>query len=138
MDNAYGTEDMPDVETAHPRGTRSEALVEVRAVVRMGLLDSVVHRLKAAGVPRLTVERVHAIGSGVDPDAVRISFEEGSEYAEMGRVRFICPGERRGMYVELISNAARTGRPGDGIVSVHPVVDVSKIRTGASGRAALR
>ena len=111
--------------------------MEIRAIVRIELLDSVVHCLEGAGVPRLAVERVHAIGSGVDPDAVRISFDEGSEYAEMGRVRFICRGERCGMYVELISNAARTGRPGDGIVSVHPVIDVTKIRTGARGPAAL-
>lgn len=137
MDDAYGTEDMPDVETAAAPGTRSEALVEVRAVVRIGLLDSVVHCLKAAGVPRLAVERVHAIGSGVDPDSTRISFEEGSEYAEMARVRLICRSERCAMVAELIANAARTGRNGDGIVSMHPVIDVLKIRTGARGTAAL-
>lgn len=135
MDDPHTTENTPERQTAP--GTGTGTLVEVRAVVRIGLLDSVVHCLKAAGVPRLTVERVHAIGSGVDPDSARISFEEGSEYADMARVRFICPGERQGMYAELIANAARTGRNGDGIVSVHPVIDVMKIRTGASGPMAL-
>lgn len=137
MEEAHATENMPGVETAPTPGTGTETLVEVRAVVRTGLLDAVVHCLKAAGVPRLTVERVHAIGSGVDPDAARISFEEGSEYQDMARVRFICLGERRGMYAELIASAARTGRSGDGIVSIHPVIDVMKIRTGASGSTAL-
>lgn len=125
-----------------PEGPRAatadaETLIEIRAIVRIELLDAVVRRLKTAGVPRLTVERVHAIGSGVDPDAAKISFEEGSEYADMARVRFICPSERHDMYAELIANAARTGRNGDGIVSVHPVLDVMKIRTGASGSTAL-
>lgn len=120
-----------------PERPATDQLVEIRAIVRIELLDSVVHCLKGAGVPRLAVDRVHAIGSGVDPDAVRISFEEGSEYQDMARVRFICLGERRGMYAELIANAARTGRSGDGIVSIHPVIDVMKIRTGASGSTAL-
>jgi nitrogen regulatory protein PII len=37
----------------------------------------------------------------------------------------------------LIANAARTGRRGDGIVSVHPVLGITKIRTGARGLEAL-
>ncbi len=42
------------------------------------------------------------------------------------------------MYSELIAKAARTGRRGDGIVSVHPVQDVMKIRTGTRGLQALQ
>jgi len=113
------------------------SLVEIQAIVRIEMLESVVHRLKEAGVPRLTVERVHAIGSGVDLASGKLSFREGSEYAEKGMVRFICGGDRCAMFTELIADAARTGRPGDGIVSVHPVLSVTKIRTGARGQAAL-
>ncbi len=116
---------------------RQRAMVEIRAIVREELLDLVVHALKQAGVPRLTVQRVHAIGSGVDPDTARISFREGTEYADKAMVRFICGGDRCEMYTELIANCARTGRRGDGIVSVHPVLAVTKIRTGATGLAAL-
>lgn len=118
-------------------GERGEAMVEIRAIVRLELLDAVIYCLKQAGVPRLTVERVHAIGSGVDPDAAKISVREGSEYADKGQVRFICAGNRCAMFTELIARAARTGRPGDGIVSVHPVLEVTKIRTGVTGPAAL-
>ncbi len=118
-------------------GAPGEALVEIRAIVRLELLDSVVHCLKEAGVPRLTVERVHAIGSGVDPASAKISFREGSEYADKAMVRFICGGNRCAMFTELIAGAARTGRPGDGIVSIHPVLDVRKIRTGVTGLPAL-
>jgi len=113
------------------------SMVEIQAIVRIEMLDAVVHCLKEAGVPRLTVERVHAIGSGVDLASAKISFREGSEYAEKGMVRFICGGDRCAMFTELIADAARTGRAGDGIVSVHPVLSVTKIRTGARGQAAL-
>lgn len=112
-------------------------IVEVRAIVRREMLDRVVHGLKEAGVPRLTVTRVHAIGSGVDPAAARVSLDEGTEYADKAMVQFICAGDRCTMYAELIARVARTGRRGDGVVSVHPVVDVWKVRSNARGLAAL-
>jgi len=112
-------------------------MVEVRAIVRLEMLDRVVHCLKDSGVPRLTVTRVHAIGAGVDPATKRLSFEEGSAYADKAMVQFICAGDRCEMYCELIAGCACTGRRGDGIVSVHPVQSVMKIRTGTKGLEAL-
>ncbi len=115
----------------------STAMVEVRAIVRTEMLDRVVRALKQSGVPRLTVTRVHAIGAGVDPASARLSLDEGSEYADKALVQFICAGERCEMFTEVIAGSARTGRRGDGIVSVHSVAGVTKIRTGATGLAAL-
>ncbi len=112
-------------------------IVEVRAVVRLEMLDRVVRRLKESGVPRLTVTRVHAIGRGMDPASSKYSFHEGSAFADKAQVQFICDGERCEMFSELIAKSARTGRQGDGIVSVHPVVSVAKIRTGVEGLEAL-
>lgn len=112
-------------------------MVEVRGIVRVEMLDRVVHRLKESGVPRLTVQHVRAIGSGVDPASARISLEEGTEYADKAMVRFICGEERAEMYAELVADAARTGRPGDGIVSIHPVLAITKVRTGVRGLEAL-
>lgn len=112
-------------------------MVEVRAIVRLEMLDRVVRSLKESGIPRLTVVRVHAIGAGVDPASVKFSLEEGSAYMDKALVQFICGGDRCAVYAELIARTARTGRRGDGIVSVHPVFGVTKIRTGVSGLAAL-
>lgn len=119
------------------RAEVAETFVEVRAIVRMQMLDRVVHCLKDAGCPRLSVQRVHAIGSGVDPAFAKISFEEGTEYTDKAMVRLICARERCDMYTELIERAARTGRRGDGIISVHPVINVTKVRTGVRGLEAL-
>lgn len=112
-------------------------LVEVRATVRKEMLDRVVHCLKESGVPRLTVTRVHAVGRGVDPATASVSLDEGTEYADKAIVQFICGRDRCEMFTELITCSARTGRRGDGIVSVHPVLTVTKIRTGATGLGAL-
>ncbi len=115
----------------------SQVMVEIRAIVRVEMLDRVVHCLKDADVPRLTVRKVHAIGSGVDPASAKISFEEGTEYADKAMVSFICAQNRCEMCLELIARAGCTGRRGDGIISVHPVLELRKIRTGAHGLAAL-
>ena len=117
--------------------SEDRTIVEIRAIVRMEMLDRVVHCLKAAGCPRLSVTRAHAIGSGVDPAFAKISFEEGTEYTDKAMVSLICAENRCAMYTELIAKTARTGRQGDGIVSVHPVLQVSKIRTGIGGLEAL-
>jgi len=112
-------------------------MVEVRAIVRLEMLDRVVHCLRDSGVPRLTVTRVHAIGAGADPASNKLSLDEGSAYTDKAMVQFICGGDRCDMYCELIAGCARTGRRGDGIVSVHQVQAVMKIRTGAKGIDAL-
>jgi nitrogen regulatory protein P-II 1 len=114
-----------------------QQLVEIRAIVRTEMLDRVVHCLKEAGVPRMAVTRVDAIGAGSDPATARFSVDEGTAYSKKALVRFICSGERCDMFSELIAGAARTGRSGDGIISVHPVLKVTKIRTGKTGLDAL-
>lgn len=113
-------------------------MVEVRAIVRIEMLDRVVRCLKEAGVPRLTVSRVHAIGAGVDPKFEKFSLDEGSAYADKAQVQFICDVRSSLDFVELVARTARTGRHGDGIVSVQPVSCVTKVRTGVSGVEALR
>lgn len=112
-------------------------LVEVRAVVRLQMLERVVSSLKQSGVPRLMVSRVHAIGAGVDEARAKLSLEEGSAYADKALVECICAAERAPELVALVTRTARTGQRGDGIVSVHPVLDVIKVRTGGRGVAAL-
>lgn len=114
-----------------------DEMVEVRAIVRPEMLDRVVHRLKECGVPRLTVTKVHAVGAGVDPATAKISFEEGTEYTDKAMVQFICSGDRCDMFAELICRCAHTGRRGDGIVSVHPVLGVQRVANGAKGLEAL-
>ena len=67
----------------------------------------------------------------------KVSLDEGTAYADKAMIQFICAGDRCEMFTELIAREARTGRRGDGIVSIHPVAGVIKIRTGERGLAAL-
>lgn len=112
-------------------------LVEVVAVVRTSLLERLVHLLHEAGVPRLTVTSVHAIGRGVDPDRERFAVEDGEPYQGKSMLQLVSAAERAEMIVELICRTAATGRRGDGIVYLRPVLGVTKIRTRATGLGAL-
>lgn len=112
-------------------------LVEIRAVVRSEKLDPVIRQLKECGLARITVTRVHAVGVAVAAQETHMDVREGA-YRDMALVQCICDADRCDMTSELLAAAARTGQSGDGIVSVHPVLEVIKIRTGAVGLAALR
>ena len=112
-------------------------MVEIRAIVRLEMLDRVVHMLREAGCPRLSITRVHAIGAGADPSSPKYGIEEGSAHTDKAMVQFICGGERYEMFCELLMRTAQTGNRGDGIVSIHPVVNVTNIRTGVCGLDAL-
>lgn len=101
------------------------------------MLPRVVRCLKEADVARLTVSRVHAIGAGVDPDVAKLSLDECSECGDKALVQCICEADRSEALAELVARTARTGRRGDGIVSLHPVVAVWKIRTGDRGPGVL-
>lgn len=115
-----------------------DRMVQIRAVLRTERLSRVLTALEEAGVPRATVNHVHGVGAGVDPARSEVSVgEEGGAYMNKVLLELICPDARRDELVELIAGTARTGKQGDGIVSVHPVIDVMQVRTGVRGAAGL-
>ncbi len=111
---------------------------EIKAYLRKERVDAVVHALRDAGVTHMTVTHVMSLGSGVDPENFRISFETGTMYTEKAKLEFVCPEPEVDRLLPVIAASARTGEPGDGIVFVSPVDSAIKIRTGAEGREALR
>jgi|GEM_PF-2103817 nitrogen regulatory protein PII len=112
-------------------------LVQLEAIVRLQVLDRVIHHLREAGAGRLTVLRAHSIGTGADPVAARHSVEEGSAYADAGLVRVVCLAAQAPIFRRSILEAARTGRRGDGIIVESRVQHVVKIRSGVEGLDAL-
>lgn len=109
----------------------------IKAIVRLELLEELVKALKAEGVPRLAVNHVCTVGSGVDPQNTRFSMELGTGYTEKALVQFACPEADVDRFVGVILEHAHTGRHGDGIVLISQVEQAIKIRTGAVGVAAL-
>lgn len=109
----------------------------IEAIVRTERVGAVVAALREAGIPRLTVSHVHALGSGIDPEHYRLSFEEGGAYTEKAQMLLVCPAKVVDRAVEAIQREGRTGHRGDGVVFVSDVERIVKIRTGAENALAL-
>ena len=110
---------------------------EIKLYLRKERVDAVVHALREAGIGHMTITHVHTLGSLTDPEHIRISFETGTTYTEHAKLDFVCSELDVDVLIPVIEATARTGKPGDGVIFVHPVVRAVKIRTGAEGRAAL-
>lgn len=103
---------------------------EIKAIVRKERVEDVVAALRAAGVPRLTLTHVHALGSGVDPQHYRLSLEEGGAYTEKAKLELVCQANDVDRLVEIVCKCSRTGHRGDGVVFVSDIERAVKVRTG--------
>lgn len=110
---------------------------ELKIICRKERVEDVVAALRAAGVPRLTVSHVHALGSGVDPEHYRLSFEEGAPYTEKAKIELVCRAEDLLRFVDIVRENGRTGQRGDGVIFVTKIEQVVKIRTGDENALAL-
>jgi nitrogen regulatory protein P-II 1 len=111
---------------------------ELKVYCRRERVDDLVHALRRAGVPRMTVTHVRSLGTGVDPKHAGISWEAGTLYTEKAKLEFVCSEPEVDRLIGVILAQARTGEPGDGIVFASPVDRAVKILSGAEGRDALR
>ncbi|MCL4214095.1 MAG: P-II family nitrogen regulator [Gemmatimonadales bacterium] len=98
-------------------------LRKVTAIVRSVLLEAVEERLIAVGVRGITVARVKGFGEYAD-------FYRSDWLTEHMRIEIFTTEDRVATVREAIMGAARTGRPGDGIVAVLPVEALYRIRDG--------
>ena len=110
---------------------------ELKAYVRVERIDPIVHALKRAGIPRMSVIHVQAVGSSIDPSEARISVELACRYTNVVKLEIVCPENSVEEIVSIIEREGHTGRPGDGIIYVSPVETAVKIRTGERAHDAL-
>jgi nitrogen regulatory protein P-II 1 len=111
-------------------------MLEIKAFIRVNMLDKVVQALESAGITNMTVIDVRAIWRGLREEDLRYSLELAQRYMNVAKLETLVRDEDAGRVMELIRNAARTGRPGDGIIYAVPVQEAVHIRTGRRGEAA--
>lgn len=107
----------------------------LRIICRDDRVDAVVRALRTAGAPRLFIDHVHSIGSGVDPEHYR--FGDGGAYTRKAKIEVVCRADDLAELVRAVREHARTGNRGDGVILVSDVERVVKIRTGDEDLAAL-
>jgi nitrogen regulatory protein P-II 1 len=106
-------------------------------IIRPHKLDEVKDALSAVGVQGMTVTEVKGFGR----QKGKTEMYRGSEYTitfvPKVRVEVLVSDAILEPAMKAASEAARTGKIGDGKIMVTEVVDVMRIRTGETGAAAI-
>lgn len=110
---------------------------EIKAIVRTECMADLIHALKTAEVSRFYISRIHAVGSGVDPEDFRLSLDDGGVYTEKAKIEFLCRAAQAEALVDIVRTWAKTGHRGDGVVVVTDVSNVINVRTGDHDEIAL-
>jgi nitrogen regulatory protein P-II 1 len=106
-------------------------------IIRPHKLDEVKDALSAVGVQGMTVTEVKGFGR----QKGKTEMYRGSEYSitflPKVRLEVLVPDTMLEQTMKAASDAARTGRIGDGKIMVTDIQDVMRIRTGEMGEAAI-
>lgn len=111
---------------------------KIEAVILPGKLDDVIASVMAVGISGLTVSEVRMRG-GTPPQVTRYrgSTPVTVDLTPHLKVEVVVPDYKADQVVEAIRRAARVGQRDEGRISIAPLVDALRIRTGESGEDAL-
>ena len=109
----------------------------INAVVKPFRLDEVKDALKAAGVAGLTVTEVQGFGRQAGHTEVYRGTEYQVDFVPKVNIALVVDDDDVTRLIEVISEAARTGKIGDGKIWVTPVESLVRIRTGEQGTDAI-
>lgn len=106
-------------------------------IIRPHKLDEVKEALSAVGVQGMTVMEVKGFGRQKGKTEVYRGSEYSITFVPKVRLEVLVPDGMVERAMKAASEAARTGRIGDGKIMVTDVLDVMRIRTGEMGEAAI-
>ena len=109
----------------------------VTAIVKPFTIDDVKAALEQAGIHGLTISEVQGYGRQKGHTEVYRGAEYAVDFVPKIRVEVVVDDETAGTAVQLIVDAARTGKIGDGKVWVTPVESIIRVRTGEQGESAI-
>ena len=109
----------------------------VTAIIKPFKLDDVREALGEAGVQGITVTEVKGFGRQKGHTELYRGAEYVVDFLPKVRIDVVVPEEQVDPVVDAVSNAAKTGKIGDGKIFVSPVEKVVRIRTGETDQDAL-
>ena len=109
----------------------------VTAIIKPHKVDDVKEALKGAGITGMTVDEVKGFGR----QGGKTEIYRGAEYIvdllPKVRIETVVPDELADQVAEIIVDAARTGKIGDGKVWITTIDKLIRIRTGEVGEDAV-
>ncbi|CAN5617043.1 P-II family nitrogen regulator [soil metagenome] len=109
----------------------------VTAIVKPFRLDDVKTALKGAGVAGITITEVQGFGRQAGHTEVYRGTEYQIDFVPKVSIELVVEDDQVDTVMEVIGEAARTGKIGDGKIWVTNVERLVRIRTGERGAEAL-
>jgi len=111
---------------------------EIKTTIRPHMLDNVMQTLhELPHFPGLTIFPCRGQGRGRGAGGAFLLTEADIDSHEKIRIEIICSDDAVETLIQAIAVSARTGNPGDGIITVAEVIKTIRIRTGETGDQAL-
>ena len=106
---------------------------KIEAIIKPFKLDDVKEALHGVGVQGLTVSEVKGFGRQKGHTELYRGAEYVVDFLPKLKLEVVVGDEISAQVIEVITEAAGTGRIGDGKIFVLPLDDVIRIRTGERG-----
>lgn len=110
---------------------------KIEAIIKPFKLDDVREALSEAGIAGMTASEVKGFGRQKGHTELYRGAEYVIDFLPKVKIEVVVGDSQVEACVEAISNAARTGKIGDGKIFVSEVERVIRIRTGEEGEAAI-
>ena len=110
---------------------------KIEAIVKPFKLDEVKEALQGIGIQGMTVTEVKGFGRQKGHTELYRGAEYVVDFLPKIKIELVVSDELADKAVQAISEAANTGRIGDGKIFVLPVEEAIRIRTGERGAAAV-
>ena len=121
----------------HSPANDRRRMKKVEAIIKPFKLDEVKERLAEIGVHGMTVIEVKGFGRTGGKKEVYRGSAYVVDFVPKVKVEIIVPDDSVQQVITVISEAARTGKIGDGKIFISPVDEVIRIRTGETGEDAI-
>ena len=112
-------------------------LKKIEAIIKPFKLEEVKESLDAVGIRGITVSEVKGFGRQKGHTELYRGAEYVVDFLPKIKIEIVLPDDLVEKAVEAIIGSAKTGRIGDGKIFVLPMDDVTRIRTGEKGDAAI-
>ena len=109
----------------------------VTAIIKAHRVEAVTEALKDAGASGMTIADVQGFGRQRGHTEVYRGSEYNVDFLPKVRVDVLCDAGQADKITDVIADAARTGKIGDGKIWVTEVARTVRIRTGETGVDAL-
>jgi nitrogen regulatory protein P-II 1 len=109
----------------------------VEAIVKPFKLEEVKEALTKAGIQGMTVEEVKGFGRQKGHTELYRGAEYSVDFLPKVKIQILAADEQAAKVAQVIGDAAKTGKIGDGKIFVSNVEEVIRIRTGEKGADAI-